>query len=102
MSAKKDGAGAPEKRPPLVRERTIPPDGESRAELVRALTRMIKGIETHLRTGANWRDRRRLDALRRSVDARGNTLELLRADAPAVWEAIVAGLNLETPNVQED
>lgn len=97
MSAKNGDKDVPERRRMLVRERAIPPDAPSRAELVRALTRTINRIEAHVRAGANWRNRRQLDALRRAVDARGTVLELLRVDAPTVWDALVTELQLEVP-----
>lgn len=97
-----EGAPKPKKRRALVRPRTIPSDAASRVELIRALTRTIRRIDAHVRAGENWRNRRQLDAFRNALDERGKILEQLQADAPAVWGALVAELDLEVPNVQKE
>lgn len=81
-------------RPPLTRQRTIPPDAASRAELVRALTRNILRIRDHLLRGDSWRDHRRRRALEWDINVRGEVLDLLRQEQPAVWRALCEELGL--------
>lgn len=86
-------------RPALVRKRTVPPDAASRAELVRALTRTILQLKDHLVRGDHWRDRRRMRALERAINDRGEVLERLRTEQPAAWRATCEefGLSVTSP-----
>jgi hypothetical protein len=81
----------------VFRARAVPPDTQGRSDLVRSLTRTIAQIGAHVRRGDHWRDRRQLWALEKAIDARGEALEALRADAPDVWRTLCAEFRLGVP-----
>jgi len=85
------------RRPPVLRARSVPPDTQGRAELVRSLSRTIAQISAHVRRRDNWRDRRQLWALEGAITLRGEALEALRADAPDIWRALGEEFRLDIP-----
>lgn len=86
--------------PVLTRTRTVPPDGKTRADMIRALTDAIEATCRHVLAPNGWRDRRRIRALEHLINQRGEILELLAADQPACWSALCTELAL-TPGTSK-
>lgn len=73
-------AKQPKRRPPLIPERTIPPDVPTRCHLIRSLTQNIQATRQHLLTDAGWRNTRQRRALEALINQRGEVLALLPRD----------------------
>lgn len=85
-----------QKLPRFAREIIIPRGVVPKADLVRALTRQMERLATHFRGNPkHWRSYGAKEALRMKHQQRADVLHALQQQAPSVYAALVAELNLE-------